>query len=293
MDHTQGVEDIGFDRPIVILGAPRSGTTFLSFVLKEHPDFALAREPSPIWRYGNENRSDSLRPEHASGRIRHHIRSKFQVFLSKSQKTRLLEKTPQNSLRPDFVEHVLPEARYIHILRNGYESALSIDWYWQNNTKGMQDVRWSQRLSELAPSQYPRYACQFGKRIIGNMIDKPMVVWGPRLPGIREMVKEGQWLEIAALQWRMCVESACHFGRKLDSSRYLEIRLEDMASDSIDQIIDFCDMGGEGADRVRIEFEKTFKLDEALHRVAQAGDEELDTIQRMIEPTMKWLGYPV
>ena len=65
------------DRPIVILGAPRSGTTFLARLLESHPDTARVREARLAWRYGNDGRSDELRPEHALPDVIAHIRAHF------------------------------------------------------------------------------------------------------------------------------------------------------------------------------------------------------------------------
>lgn len=39
--------------PIVIVGAPRSGTTLLGLVLKAHPQLHLIEEPRILWKYGN------------------------------------------------------------------------------------------------------------------------------------------------------------------------------------------------------------------------------------------------
>ena len=88
---------------VIILGAPRSGTTILSNLLGQHRDVELAIEPRMTWRYGNDRRSDMLDPKHATPEIIAHIRNTFADLMRKNNKTRLIEKTPSNSIRPEFV----------------------------------------------------------------------------------------------------------------------------------------------------------------------------------------------
>ena len=278
-----------FDRPIVILGAPRSGTTFLGDVLATHREFAHAIEPSPIWRYGNESKSDTLRPEHLSERIRGHIRSHFHRFLAENGKSRLLEKTPQNSLRPAFVDAALPEARYLHIIRHGYEASLSIRSHWETNTKGFRGVRGAQRLKELSPLQIPRYGMQFAMRTFGSITGKGRVLWGPRLPGLRSLVKELGTLEVAALQWRWCVERTCAFGRALPENRYIEFKLEELDDESFRRITRFCEMGDDT--EVREVFHKTFRPQTTNYRAGKAAESDLRILRASLEPTLKWLDY--
>lgn len=286
---TSNPDEKPLDRPIVILGAPRSGTTILGDVLASHREFAYALEPTPVWRYRNEGRSDCLTPEHITPRIRRYIRSHFQQLLEKDHKTRLLEKTPQNSLRPEFVDAILPEARYLHVIRHGYESALSIRSHWSTNTSGFRGVRPWQRLREMSPSQIPRYGWQFLLRVIGRLTGLRLVLWGPRLPGMGSMAAAFSGLELAALQWRFCVERARHFGRGLGPERYLEVKLEELDSERFAEILRFCQMDDDPA--VAAAWAEKYRPQKASHRLHGVDPAELALLRRCLEPTLEWLGY--
>jgi len=277
--------------PIIVLGAPRSGTTFLGDVLCANPDVYYAIEPTPVWRYGNERKSDFLRPEHLSPKIRKYINKSFSGYLKSNGKARLLEKTPQNCLRPEFVDSALDGCRFVHIIRNGYESALSIEKHWETNTSGLRGVRVRQRFQELSPIQIPRYGFEFFKRVLGGYMGVNLgVSWGPKIPGAREIAREFGPLYLSALQWRFCVENACQYGRKLGPDRYLEVKLEEMTEGTIDTIADFLDLGA-GTGAVINAYNSQFKESNVSYRKAQASSKKTEALRQIIEPTMQWLGY--
>lgn len=287
------------DRPVFVLGAPRAGTSVLGRLLEAHPGFLHVKEPRFVWRYGNDRLSDALPASAARPDVVQHISGYFQQRLSDHPGKRLLEKTPSNSLRVPFIEAIFPDAQYIHITRNGYDAALSIHWYWQNFTKGLgQGRRGSkesilrQRLQEMHPRQIPFYVSEFLGRLVPRPEGVPRTLWGPRLPGMRQMVKEMDLLEVAALQWRTCVERARIDGAALGPDRYFELRLEDLNEGKLQQIFDFLnvDYAPEAQSFFNQEFtpSMTSSRREAL---ADVSETERVMLRRMIEPTSAWLGY--
>ena len=145
-------------RPIIIVGAPRSGTTLLGNILRRHSALAYLVEPRLTWRYGNDRRSDALRPEHAGDKVRQHIRAAFAEAVRQADRDRLLEKTPSNSLRMGFVDRVLPGCQFVHIVRDGVESVLSIRGYWQQHARGIKPEKVMARLGEIDWRRAPYYA---------------------------------------------------------------------------------------------------------------------------------------
>ena len=275
------------ERPIIILGTPRSGTTFLGEVLSAHPDFAYAIEPSPIWRRGNESTSDMLRPEHARQQVIAGIHQRFAHLVSTQGKSRLLEKTPQNCLRLPFINEIFPDAIYIHILRDPIESILSIRKMWQTNTHGFKGVRFSQRLKELPMAQIPRYGAQLVRRSIGAVTGKQMVMWGPLLPGLKDMVRELDILEVASIQWRMCIERVLMDSKTMPSSRYREYQLSDLSLDKMNEILNFCDVSDDGS--VINKFNELYCA-ESIHRhSSEISEDERALIMKWIAPTIQWL----
>jgi hypothetical protein len=281
-------DDQLLERPIVIIGAPRSGTTVLGDIFKNHRKLAYLLEPRLTWRWGNDRDSDMLQVTDARENVVNHIRSNFAASVRESGRERLLEKTPSNSLRMPFVDRVLPGCLFVHVIRNGQDSVLSTLKFWQQFSGGVRSDKLIQRLKEISPRQIPYYAREFAKRIFPNSM-AGVRVWGPRLPGIEQLVRELGVLPACCLQWRMCVEAACQFGRSLPPTRYLECRLEDMCDDLIRQVHDFCELEQDPA--VWDYFEKNYDPTMTGARRADATEEELETIRRWIEPTMQWLGY--
>lgn len=281
-------------QPIIVLGAPRSGTTILSDVLGQHRDVAHLIEPRMVWRYGNDRKSDMLKPEDATPKVMNHIRGKFSEYLQKSGKKHLVEKTPSNSVRPHFVNKVFPDAKYIHIIRNGYDACLATDNFWDLHSTGISNVadgRLRQRLSELNIWRMPYYIPEFIRRIAPSPLAKLLGpnLWGPRLPGMPSLLKELGPLAVSCLQWRTCVELSCQFGRTLPSDRYFEIRLEDFSAQSIRQLISFCDFS---EDQSIYEYiENTFDNDRAGARTKAVTKKQVESVSRWIEPTINWLGY--
>jgi hypothetical protein len=282
------------NKPIIIIGAPRSGTTMLGEFLEAHHSLYCAMEPRLIWRYGNDRKSDMLRADDATPRVVNYIRREFARQVQAADRSRLLEKTPSNALRIEFVNRVFPDAKFVHIIRNPLDSVLSIRSFWLGYSHGVTGIakgRIRQRLKEAGVRRLPYYAME----AVGRLLPKPLSglcgprVWGPRLPGMRGLVRDLDLLEVCCLQWRMCVEAACQQGRKLPPDRYLECRLEDMSPDSMRSILQFCELEDDPA--VWKQLEERFDPTKAGARKVQADPLEIQRINQWIEPTAQWLGY--
>jgi hypothetical protein len=280
------------DAPIVIIGAPRSGTTILSRLLEAHPSLALIGEPRLTWRHGNERKSDMLSAEDARSDVIAFIRDRFTQETLSQGKRRFVEKSPQNSLRVDFVNKVFPDSKIIHIIRDGRDSTLSIFDHW-NRFSGGVPKRWlGRRLREVEWRRAPFHAKDLIRRALPSAMS-PVVgprLWGPRIPGLEQLVRELKLIEVCALQWRMCVEAGCHRGRLLPDDRYMECRLEDFSPELIRKVMDFCGLEDDGA--VWKKYEERYdptRLGD--RRAARATPEEIETIMEWIEPTLRWLGY--
>lgn len=285
------MSDGPLDPPIVVIGAPRSGTTILSRVLEAHPALALIGEPRIVWRYGNERKSDLLRPEDARGEVVDYIRDRFTRETLAQGKRRFVEKSPQNSLRVGFVDRVFPDAKIVHILRDGRDSTLSIFDHWNRFSGGLPS-RWvKKRAREIDWRRAPFHAKDLLRRLLPASMS-PVVgprLWGPHIPGLAQMVGEIDLLAVCALQWRMCVEAACQGGRRLPEDRYMECRLEEFSPDLIRSVMDFCGLEDDPA--VWARYEERWKPDRQGRRSEQATPEEIDAILEWIEPTLRWLGY--
>ncbi len=282
-------DDQILQRPIVILGAPRSGTTLISQLLACHPQLYLANEPRILWKYGNDARSDLLRPEHATDAIRKEIRRRFASDVRAAGRTRLVEKTPSNSLRVAFVDRVLEDCVFVHMMRDGLQSVLSIREFWRNHSVGLPTQQLMTRLKEIRMRQAPHYAKEFLRRVAGKWAPGSVApgVWGPRLPGIEQWVRDRDLLEVCALQWRMCVEIACREGRALPANRYTECRLDSFDEAELGRLMRFCSL--EPAKEVSEKYAEYFEGRPPDGRSQKAADADVQRVQSLIEPTEAWL----
>jgi hypothetical protein len=281
------------DRPIIIIGAPCSGTTFLGKTLGRHPSLAFADEPRMVWRYGNDHRCDMLSPQDARADVKQFIRGYFAAFVREAGATRLLEKTPHNSLRPEFVATVLPDCRFIHIMRSPMDTVLAIQNSWLNHAHGTKRVppgRLRKRMREVSLRRLRFYAKEGFFRLAPERVARAFGqnVWGPRLPGIDGLLRDLDILDVCALQWRMCVETAIHFGRRLPPDRYMEVWLEDLSPKLLRELLAFCELDDE-QEILRI-FDQTHNPGLARGRRAGANPADVSRILRWIEPTLSLVG---
>ena len=100
--------------PIIIVGMARSGTTLVSHILGTLPGTHIEVEPHALWKSGNfkylNDEDYDINEE-----IIHNIRHKLTTHLNGNM---LVEKSPINSLRPNLVHAVFPEAKIVYIERD-------------------------------------------------------------------------------------------------------------------------------------------------------------------------------
>ncbi len=110
------------EKPVIVLGAPNSGTTIFVRALDQHPDLVNRSEERVLWNsrfHEQELTSDYRSAEHASVWKKFVIQGNFAYFYKILGHKRIVNKHPENSLRIEFLQKIFPEACYIHLLRDG------------------------------------------------------------------------------------------------------------------------------------------------------------------------------
>ncbi|MFN2432182.1 MAG: sulfotransferase [Gemmatimonadota bacterium] len=181
------------DRPIFMIGSPRSGTTIATRLFAAHPDVANLSEARAVWDpgllQGRLPKSDVRTAHDATPEEVERLHSRFAFHQWLHHAKRFFNKSPFNSIRIDFVRAVFPDAVFVHVIRDGRAVAESM-W----------------RLRE-----------EFGMKFV-----KPPEGGDPRGPA--------DPLEHAALDWVRIVSHVRATRDALDG-RYHEFRYEDLCRD--------------------------------------------------------------
>lgn len=116
-----GSLDIAF-----IVGVARSGTSILGELVAAHPEVKYIFESYVPWRIVGRgvNGSDRFTADQATPMVRSFIRWWFRW--RKGSARILVEKNPRNILRIPFLRAVFPEAKIVHIVRDGRDVACSL-----------------------------------------------------------------------------------------------------------------------------------------------------------------------
>jgi hypothetical protein len=213
--------------PILVVGSPRSGTTMLGNILGTHPDVAYWEEPRPIWSQGHAWRADDfLGEDDLTPAIARRIDRHFARYLAASGKSRFCEKTPSNCLRLRFIHALYPDARVIHLIRDGRAVAASM---LRMLEKPPDSGRVVARLRETPWRDLPALVPVFFRDVMGLRLTGRKPFWGPRPPGWRE------WLDLPlhtmlARQWSVLARSARRDLELFPAENRLEIRYEDFVS---------------------------------------------------------------
>ena len=135
------------------VGVTRSGTTLLRLMLDAHPDLAIPPETHFVPQLIKTTRKRGVSCEEAHGVVTGHrqwgdfnldsaellrrycdldrvdpestIRAFFELYAEREGKPRWGDKTPNYVKRMTQIEKFIPEARFIHMIRDGRDAALS------------------------------------------------------------------------------------------------------------------------------------------------------------------------
>lgn len=222
--------------PVIIIGAGRSGTNILRDCLTVLPGFATwnCDEIDPVWRHGNLSwPDDAIPPERATPAVRCFIRRAFRLLWQRMDRPAfVVEKTCANSLRVPFVDRVVPEARYLYLVRDGADIVASAARRWQGDLELPGLPYYWAKIRNAPKLDLPVHGLRFVRNRIALMAGrkKRMKVWGPRWPGM-EAHADASLQELCARQWAASVEAADRAFAEMDPGRVLKIRYEEMVAE--------------------------------------------------------------
>jgi hypothetical protein len=278
-------------RPLLILGAARSGTKVLRRLLGAAPGAAVVPYGVPaVWKQGNENCPHDALPRSACSpatarRIRTELRGLAQ---GPSDASLLVEKTSANTLRVPFVHAVFPNARVVHLVRDGVDVVESARRRWQARPGLGYLVRKALYLRETGLRQGLRY---LWRRLRGVGSSAPSL-WGPHYPGMADDVTERPLLAVCAQQWRTCVQYTLEALDALPDKQVLSLRYETLVREpkSVDRLARFA--GVPDATPMHAVYRQ--EVDDAFvgrgrTRLTAA---ERETLAPILQTPLEQLGYP-
>jgi hypothetical protein len=279
-------------RPIILIGAARSGTKMLRDAIALHPQIdKVPYDINYIWRLGNERLPhDELTPDMATQEVVSRIRKQFTHYHSPN-KPLLIEKTVGNTLRPLFVDKVFPEALFIHLIRDGRDVVESVYRQW------LAPPDWhyiTKKAISFPITQAFGYAMRYAKTTLAKALfpkNHKAGTWGPRYVGIDEDVLTKDLLTVCAIQWQRSIEKALDELDQINESRVFTIRYEKFVDDPRTHLIQLAAFIG-----VDDSFYSQVNLDHISSKNIGKGfqnltSDQIDAILDVISPSLQRLEY--
>jgi hypothetical protein len=267
------------DRPIFIIGAPRSGTSLLFSILRASSKLShWPGEAHEVWEADyhpalRDWASNALDAGDVQDRPADRIRRSF--YLVAGGRKRLIDKTPRNSMRVDFIEALWPDAHYVFLQRDGRDNVSSLINAWRTPRY---------RTYELPrPHSIPGVDPKWWKFVL--------------YPGWKADTA-GPLEAVTARQWHISNDLALASGRKVDPRRWVTIRYEDLVDHpvaAIDRVLQALDLELEEAVRAKAAALSSTPVnvvtppERGKWRKENPG--EITAILPLIAPTMEALGY--
>jgi hypothetical protein len=278
-------------RHIIIVGAARSGTKILRNVLAEATGVGcVPYDIGFVWRYGNERvPHDVLDPATVTPRVQRFVRRYVDRY-ARSGSDVVIEKTVGTTLRVPFVHAVMPDAAFVHLVRDGRDVVESARRQWSappDREYLLGKVR--HFPLRLVPSYGREYALAQLSLLRGAR--SHAATWGPRYPGIDDDVASSDLLTVCARQWRASVEYASRDLARV-STLVIDVRYEQLVSEPLTTLGDLMDRLGlpASAEDVRRAVAR-LKVGRAGVGARSLANHELAMISAELGTTLSTFGY--
>lgn len=222
-----------FKQPVIILSAPRAGSTLL---------FELLSQVKGLWSIGGESHaiieeipqfrpgyqdsiSNVLTEKDGDKNSISLLKQRFQSALINRERQpynvathgaiRFLEKTPKNSLRIRFFNKVFPDAKFIYLVRDPKENISSMIDAW--NSKNF-----------ITYPYLPEFEGRWSLLLLPN--------W----PELKNKTNE----QIATCQWKTCNETIVNELKAIQKERWQIVNYQDLITNPGKVITQLCDFIG-------------------------------------------------
>jgi len=265
------------DRPIFIVGAPRSGTQLLMSAIRAsrhvrtwpgegHEVWEADYHPSLRSWDSNVLNEDDVVPEYAK-----RIRRRF--FLNAGSRRRLLDKSPRNALKIPWVNAIFPHCRFLFMIRDGRDNVNSLINAWRSPRYRTYRLPQRHAIPGVDPSWWK------------------FVLY----PGWMED-RSGPLEVICAKQWVYSNHYGLDGGREIDRDRWMEVRYEDLVEnpdEEMRRVFDFIDLPYDPKVSAKAQSLTPVNVVTPPERGKwrKENPDEINAVLPLIRPMMEKLGY--
>lgn len=270
-------------KPIFIVGTGRSGSTILGVVLSMHRHVGFLNEPKAMWQviepsgdvfgqYSPRHGRYVLDASDATAAVKRRARRIFGAYLLATGNTRLVDKFPELIFRVPFVKAIFPDARFLFLIRNGWETCSSIQSWSKRNGQsvgtethdwwGAAKRKWNLMLEQLAPAE-------------------PALV-----DIIEDLAGLSRHTDMAAVEWVVTMNAGLR-AMEANPASFRMVRYESLVSNpraELAQILDFCELD-------RDETFLSFGEQELRPSASHPPFDLAPAVRPSFENTMRLLGY--
>jgi hypothetical protein len=187
-----------------------------------------------VWRYGNETLPDDvMSAEQMSAQTRRFVMTFINRYAA-GDPSAVVEKSVGNALRVPAVAATLPDAYFIHLIRDGVDVVESTRRQWM----APPDARYLvSKLRHFPPRLLPTYGVRYLQSLAHRRRDPQHRVgtWGPRYPGIDADLGSTDLLTVCARQWRESVSRAREDLARL-AVTVADVRYEHLVTDPVGEL---------------------------------------------------------
>ncbi len=282
-----------------IVGAPRSGTTVLGDILSQHPRIVTWYEPHFVVEKHVPCREDDVLTTAEAGELaRRYIRQQFSRYGQLAGAEVVVDKSPRNSLRIPFLRSVFPDAKFVHIVRDGRDTVLSMRKQWERREdflhRGNITALFEALYKYMSHQPHLRYKLAFlWYEVKRTRLWEGRSGWGPRFPGWKAVFdSSSSKIEYNAYQWRECIQAVERAFSQMEEEQHITLYYEellDRPEETLTRLLQF--LGYEFS-------EDLFKRAPALQKdnynkwPEEMTKHEWEVIRPVMQPVLERWDYP-
>lgn len=272
-------------RPIYILGMGRSGTTILGKILSVHPEIGFLNEPKALWysindkddligTYSNTVGRYWLDASDVTPQIIQSAHRLYAFYATLTLSKRIVDKYPEMIFRVSYLKTIFPDAQFVIIVRNGWDTIRSVcTWSGKNQVTKNGEIHnwWGENNQKW--------------RLLVQQVVPHIPLLAPIIDDIQEMTRQE---DLAAVEWIATMHQGQRVINQFPGDVFV-VRYEEMTTcprEIMANLIKFCGLS-----------EDSFFVDYAVKTLSPNSYKEAtelhSSLQSPFANMMKSIGYSV